>query len=134
MMRSLDPKHTNVKGLSKSFSRARIRPVPAARDNPTHDLGVSPRGPVGNLSDNPHPDEYGGYLLRNLHGALRRRADKKVRDAEKLFVLRGRGYTHGQARAELGLSEEEYRQVNRWLREEVARMTLGTNDLGENGG
>ena len=77
--------------------------------------------------DEPGDDEPWGeqsLLLRDLHHYLRRRAEVKIRNVEALVILRCRGFTHEQARAMLKLSVADYRNVNRWMREGVAAVTL----------
>lgn len=83
--------------------------------------------PLANEDDH-HPDDWGGFQLRDLHRHLRRSADQHVRDVEALLLLRSRGYPHGKVRELLGLSPERYRDVNRAAREAVAAVTLAASD------
>jgi hypothetical protein len=74
-------------------------------------------------------------LLDQADRYLRRRADRKICDAEAIMLLRVRGYSHGEWRKQLGLSPDQYRRANRWLRDAVAAVTpVGGQDLTERSG
>jgi hypothetical protein len=69
-------------------------------------------------------------MLHELHRYLHGRAERQVRNAETIVLLRSRGYSHAACRQQLGLTADEYRRAKRWLRDGIAAVTLSASRAG----
>lgn len=60
--------------------------------------------------------------LEELKGRLRRRADETIASALAIECELLAGRKRAEIQPRLGLTDDEYRHANRWLREELSAM------------